>query len=305
MSQTQLIDVNLIELDPVTDVRIGPADKGEEKRIEQLAADIDSNGLMQPIKVRPNPAKPGYYLIVFGRRRLEATQFLEKKQVEAFVDKLDDDEAWRQAVSENLKRKNFTTLQEALLYADVAAKHPDWSASAIGELFGVSKAQVSEHLKLLEQPKQVQNDVHSGKMSFAAAQELWANVHPEKVEKVAAKAKELAETEGKKKQDKQAKGKGKTAAPAEPKVERKHVEKAAKELEAEKVVKPRGRGALLEPFELILEAADSYSAEIVAFCKYYVKAYATGGGTAKGVITKLDVVDEVVNTKKAKQKANF
>lgn len=303
----EVIDINLIDDDPITDVRLGPKQKGESQAIKELAESFTNDGgQLQPITVRGTSG--GRYSVITGHRRLAAAKSLGWEGIHAIVTDSDDDLAFRQAVAENLKRKNFTPLQVALLIGRIRKEH-DWNGTegtpSVADYLGVSRATVTEHEKLLSQPKDIQNQVHTGEMSFAAAQLLWQNVTEDQTEPVAARAKEIAKQEesqkspaAKKQAAKKAKQTGGTAPAGQ--VQRKHVEKAAKELGAEKTVTARGRGQLLEPFEMILEAADGFSSEVVVFCKYYVKTYATGGGTANGVVAKWSLIDEIVDDKKTK-----
>src|SRR5437764_8918033 len=79
-----------------------------------LVASIKSQGLLQPIKVRPN--NDGYELI-YGHRRTAAMEQLGWDECEAIVESVTDDQAYVQSVIENIHRKDLTPLEEATIFA--------------------------------------------------------------------------------------------------------------------------------------------------------------------------------------------
>jgi len=306
-NSTDYFELNLSHIvdDPITEVRLGPKDKDEAKKLKELSQDIAENGLIEPVVVR-KVGDNGSYAVIAGHRRVAAIKLLGQDTVHAVLRDADDDQAARIAISENLKRKNFSPYSLALLMQKIR-KQFNWGGEEgtrpVAEYLGVSPATVTEHEKLLTMvPKEVQQAVHAGAMSFAAAQELWQNVQPEKVGKVAAKAQEIADREAASSTPsakKQAARKGKEP---DKQVKKKHVQAAAKEEKAEKVVKARGRNELLDPFNMILEAAEGYQPSIVALAKYIVKTYAPGNGSSNGVVAKFNEIDEAITEAKVMKK---
>ena len=156
-----------ISLDPVTNVRSGDE---SPKSIEEFAQRIFTEGLAQPILVRPNPT--GGWRVIAGRRRLLAVQSLGGK-IAAFVRDVDDDGARRLAFEENYRRKQFSPVDLARLFLEARGEKPpaNWS-ERVSKQFGVSRATVTEHVKMIEgiadDPKLI-SKVHAGELALDAA----------------------------------------------------------------------------------------------------------------------------------------
>ena len=80
----------------------------DEKLILDLASSIEHLGVIQPIVVRE---KNGLYELIAGERRLEAVKFLKREKIPAIIKNVSDLDAFRIAVSENLKGKTLTQLK--------------------------------------------------------------------------------------------------------------------------------------------------------------------------------------------------
>jgi ParB family transcriptional regulator, chromosome partitioning protein len=103
------------ELDPtdVEDTRL--ADRLNPDDVDDLRASIEQNGQAVPILVRRHPSDVGRYLLVYGRRRLEAIRSSEKvAKVRALIANLDDGAAVRAQASENTGRRDLTYIERAL-----------------------------------------------------------------------------------------------------------------------------------------------------------------------------------------------
>jgi ParB/RepB/Spo0J family partition protein len=200
------IDPDEIFLDPVTWVRRETfAYKDERVRIERLADTIAEEGQLQPILVR---RKNGHYAVVCGRRRIAAISELKRRGmpllVASYVTQMDDAEAYRAALIENIQRRNFTPVAFARLIADVRAKN-QWQSGDhtkdVARFFGVSPAQITTHERLLELPVEIQERVESDGWAAQCAFDLAA-VEPEHRQAVIGLAQDLAQAEEKKKRKK-------------------------------------------------------------------------------------------------------
>jgi ParB/RepB/Spo0J family partition protein len=163
------IPPNEIELDPVTAVRTGDESK---ESIAEFAARLAVEGLAQPILVRPRANGTGGYRVIAGRRRLLAMQSLGLT-IPAYVRDVDDETARRLAFEENYRRKQFTPIDLAKLFIEARGDKPpaNWS-ERVSRQFGVSRATVTEHVKMYEgimdDPKLIAH-VHSGALALDAA----------------------------------------------------------------------------------------------------------------------------------------
>lgn len=103
------------ELDPadIDDTRF--ADRLDPSDVADLRASIEANGQTVPVLVRRDPGDPARYLLVYGRRRLEAIRGSDRvTRVRALIATLDDDAAIRAQVSENTGRRDLSYIERAL-----------------------------------------------------------------------------------------------------------------------------------------------------------------------------------------------
>jgi len=103
------------ELDPdeIEDERF--ADRLDPEDVRDLRASIEQNGQTVPILVRRDPGASNRYLLVYGRRRLEAIRSSDKiGKVRALIANLDDSAALRAQVSENTGRRDLSYIERAL-----------------------------------------------------------------------------------------------------------------------------------------------------------------------------------------------
>jgi ParB family chromosome partitioning protein len=137
------LDPNSIEDGRLTD-RLDPED------VMDLRDAIETNGQTVPILVRRHPSEPDRYLLVYGRRRLEAIRLSDKvDKVRALVANLDDDAALRAQISENMARRDLSYIEKALLSQSL--KDTGFGTqSQIAEVLTVTKSSISMALAVVE-----------------------------------------------------------------------------------------------------------------------------------------------------------
>jgi len=140
---------------PVDDIHANP--RQPRRRFEPdahagLAESIRSQGVVQPLLVRPRPA--GGFELIAGERRWRAAREAGLETVPAVVRSADDRETLLLGLVENVARENLTPVEEARAYA-VLADEFSLSLGEIGEKVGRSKPSVSNRLRLLELPDEV------------------------------------------------------------------------------------------------------------------------------------------------------
>jgi ParB family transcriptional regulator, chromosome partitioning protein len=131
------------ELDPdeIEDERY--SDRLDPKDVHDLRASIEQNGQTVPILVRRHPTKTNRYLLVYGRRRLEAIRASDKvKKVRALIANLDDTAALRAQVSENTGRRDLSYIERAL-FAQELLDSGFGSQAQIAEVLNVTRSAVS------------------------------------------------------------------------------------------------------------------------------------------------------------------
>jgi ParB family transcriptional regulator, chromosome partitioning protein len=141
----------------------------DEETLEELAASIRAVGLLQPVVVRK--VMPGHYELVMGERRWRACELAGLPQIPAIVRETSDDDLLRDALIENLHREQLNPLEEAAAYQqlldDFSATHED-----LARRIGRSRPHISNTIRLLSLPANVQKRVAAGVLSAGHARAL-------------------------------------------------------------------------------------------------------------------------------------
>jgi ParB family chromosome partitioning protein len=151
--------------------RYQPRTKMDQGALEELAASIRAQGLMQPILVRP--AGGERYEIIAGERRWRAARIAGLAEVPIVVREVSDQAALAMALIENIQREDLNPLEEAQgvqrLVEEFHLTHQE-AAEAIGR----SRAATTNLLRLLNLTKQVQALVLEGSLDMGHARALLA-----------------------------------------------------------------------------------------------------------------------------------
>ncbi len=190
-----------------------PRQHFDEETIQELAASIKANGLLQPILVRRHPERPSDYEIVAGERRWRAAQVAQLHQVPVVIRDLDDAQALELALVENLQRQDLTPLEEAEAFQRLLDEYEHRQEDLAGML-GKSRSYVANSLRLLTLPDGVKAALEAGKLTAGHARAL---VNAEDAEglarKIIAKGLNVRQTEALLRQEKGTAGGAETKAP--------------------------------------------------------------------------------------------
>ena len=138
------------ELDPASIIDSRIADRLDPSDVQDLRESIEANGQTVPILVRRHPIEPDRYLLVYGRRRLEAIRHSDRvKKVRALVANLDDDAALRSQISENTARRDLSFIEKALFARELVSTGFG-TQSEVAEVLTVTKSSISMALGILE-----------------------------------------------------------------------------------------------------------------------------------------------------------
>lgn len=160
-----------LRIDQLQRGRYQPRTKMDDSSLEELAASIRTQGLMQPILVRPIGSNR--YEIIAGERRWRAAKIAGLVEVPALVRDVPDSSALAMALVENIQRENLNPLEEAggvqRLIGEFKLTHQE-AAEAIGR----SRTATTNLLRLLNLQKAVQALVFDGKLEMGHARALLA-----------------------------------------------------------------------------------------------------------------------------------
>ena len=192
MEEVRLVSVALIDPSPYQ-----PRRRFDEALIAELAASIRSQGLLQPIIVRPSDTR---FELVAGERRLRAVQRLGQEFIPALVRGYNDEQAVEAALIENLQREDISVVEEAQAYQRLLDEFA-YSQAEIAQRTGKSRAAVSNTLRLLQLPEGVLALLDADELTEGHARPLLALPYPslqcEVAEWVARNAITVRETEAK------------------------------------------------------------------------------------------------------------
>lgn len=156
----------------------------EERELAELTESISSNGVVQPILVRPLPN--GRFQLIAGERRWLASQRAGKETIPAILRQVSDQQAMEITIIENLQRTDLNPMEQARAYERLAREFK-LTQEQMAKRTGKERASVANFLRLLRLPGEVQGKVEAGELSFGHARTLLALEDPESIQKAAQK----------------------------------------------------------------------------------------------------------------------
>lgn len=141
----------------------------DREALEELAASITENGLLQPILVREYGEDR--YQIIAGERRFRASKLAGLSEIPAIVLEKDDRKAAEIALIENIQREDLNPIEEALGYRALAEEY-GLTQEELSQRVGKSRSAVANMLRLLELPDAVLSLVAEKKLSAGHARTL-------------------------------------------------------------------------------------------------------------------------------------
>lgn len=138
--------------------------------IEELAASIKKDGLLQAIVVRPDGDK---FQIIAGERRWQACRSLDMKTVPVKIMEVDEVRTLELALIENLQRTNLNAIEEARGYKALI-NASGMTQSQLATTVSKSRASITNAMRLLDLPEQVQEYLYEGKLTAGHARAILA-----------------------------------------------------------------------------------------------------------------------------------
>jgi ParB family transcriptional regulator, chromosome partitioning protein len=142
----------------------------DDDALEELSESIKTNGVVQPIMVRPGD-EDGRYILVLGERRLLASKKAGKTTIPALVRRVSLQQAAEMTIIENLQREDLSALEQAEAFR-VLSKEFSLTQAQIGERVGLSRESVANYMRLLKLPREVMQLLAEKKITFGEAKEL-------------------------------------------------------------------------------------------------------------------------------------
>ena len=164
------MDKEVVELylDDIIPNRFQPREVFNEEALKELSDSIKEHGVIQPIIVRKIGDK---YEIIAGERRYKATTMAGLTKIPAIIRNLDDKEASKVALLENLQRKDLTAIEEARTYQKIL-ELDSMTQEELGRTMGKSQAAIANKMRLLTLPDEVQEALLYDRISERHARSL-------------------------------------------------------------------------------------------------------------------------------------
>jgi ParB family chromosome partitioning protein len=172
---------------PIDRVRANPYQprrQFDERELKELAASIETYGLLQPVLVRPK--SNSWYELIAGERRVRAVRLLGRATIPALVRELDDEDMGLLALLENLQRQDLSFWEEAEGYARLLSEF-DLTQEELAQRLGKSQSTIANKLRLLRLPDSIRHNISREIFTERHARALLRLPEAETQEKVAEK----------------------------------------------------------------------------------------------------------------------
>ncbi|KAF5034197.1 putative chromosome-partitioning protein ParB [anaerobic digester metagenome] len=178
--EAEIVNLNMEALSPNVHQ---PRHHFDQTALEELAASIKAQGLIQPILVRP--LTEGKYEIVAGERRWRACQMAGLRSIDCIVRSMDDYESMAIALIENLQREDLNPMEEARALGQIK-EHFEITQEELADKVGKSRPAVTNSLRLLRLPQTVQTMLEGATLSAGHARALLGLTEDKDMEDMAA-----------------------------------------------------------------------------------------------------------------------
>lgn len=158
------IAVDVIETNPKQ-----PRRDFDEQALKELAQSIKLHDIIQPVTVAKLPT--GRYRLISGERRWRASKLAGLKDIPAYIRHANDQQLLELALLENLQREDLNAIEVALSYKRMMDEL-DYTQEQVAERMGKERSTVTNYIRLLKLPPEIQVAVRNGKISMGHARAL-------------------------------------------------------------------------------------------------------------------------------------
>jgi ParB family chromosome partitioning protein len=167
-----------LDIDRIQRGKYQPRQNFDQESLQELADSIRSQGIVQPVVVRP---EGDHFELVAGERRWRAAQLAGLQKVPAVIRELDARSAAAIALIENIQREDLNPLEEAQAFLRLIEEF-DLTHQQVADSVGRSRAAVSNLLRLLDLADPVKQQVNKGLLDMGHARALLALIRHDQIE---------------------------------------------------------------------------------------------------------------------------
>jgi len=165
---SNLNEIPIEQIEPNPDQ---PRREFDETAMQELAASIQNMGIIAPITLRQ--VAPDRYQIIAGERRWRASQRAGLKTIPAYIRTVEDENVMELALVENIQREDLNAIEIALAYEHLA-ETTGMTQEKISERVGKSRTAVTNYMRLLKLPAQIQMSLKNHEIDMGHARALLA-----------------------------------------------------------------------------------------------------------------------------------
>ena len=161
-------ETNEIEIDLIDPSPLQPRTAFDDGKLDELAKSIRSNGVVQPVLVRRKGTR---FELIAGERRWRAAEMAGLIKIPAVVRNVSDDKVLEIALIENIQREDLNPIEEARAYKKLI-ETLGLTQETVGERVGRDRSYVTNYLRLLKLPDDLQELLQTGRISTGHARSL-------------------------------------------------------------------------------------------------------------------------------------
>jgi len=159
-----------IEIDEIKPNPYQPRLKFDEQSIEELAQSIRESGVVQPVIVTP---EEDHYKIIVGERRWRAAQRAGLRKIPVLIRNIPREKQLEISLIENIHREELNPLEIAQAYQRLIDEQ-GYTQQEVAEKVGKDRTSVTNYIRLLKLPPEIQDHVNGGVLSMGHARALLA-----------------------------------------------------------------------------------------------------------------------------------
>src|SRR5687768_539119 len=169
--------INEIKIEEIEVNPFQPRSHFDQEALQELAESIKVHGIIQPITVRK--LANNQYQLISGERRFQASKLAGLKTIPAYIRSANDQQMLEMALIENIQRENLNAIEIALSYQRLISEC-SLKQEELGERVGKNRATVTNYLRLLRLPPDIQIAVRDNKLSMGHARAIINVENPDK-----------------------------------------------------------------------------------------------------------------------------
>ena len=161
--------INRLKLESISINPKQPRRDFDEQGLNELAASLKMHDIIQPITV--SQLSPGKYQLISGERRLRAAKIAGLKDIPAYIRQANDQQLLELALLENLQREDLNAIEISLSYKRMM-EELGYNQEQVAERMGKERSTITNYIRLLKLPPDIQLAVRNGNISMGHARAL-------------------------------------------------------------------------------------------------------------------------------------